>query len=340
MDLNKVYGGKVLCVGDLHISDVYTGRHKDYLANCFTVLRQITDKIKEIRPSAVVLAGDIIGWSETNIKSREVLSLLCKVLMEWNSISKVYAVRGNHDIKGYPDFNLLCTLGLIIDSSACNGYFDYYAKKSDALPEVRFHLVDYGKEHQTLELAPTGVSNVVIGHNNYEISGKTTWYSGGDGIELGNLENFNGVELVISGHIHNPSPQFISTTMPNGAPCNLFYLGCPTRPIADENNYEYCWYLILGYNADSGQTDIMQERMDLTPVKDLFIDSDKVISEETEDEMAEKIRKEHLSETLQEIISYEIVAGDYEKQIDAIPSASESAKEVAKSYIRKVMGTE
>jgi hypothetical protein len=80
--------------------------------------------------------------------------------------------------------------------------------------------------------------------------------------------------------------------------------------------------------------------MDLTPVKDLFIDADKVISEETEDEMAEKIRKEHLSETLQEIISYEIVAGDYEKQIDAIPSASENAKEVAKSYIRKVMGTE
>ncbi|MBO5386734.1 MAG: metallophosphoesterase, partial [Lachnospiraceae bacterium] len=151
---NKIYGGSIMFIGDLHFSDVFTGKHKNYLANCFSVLGQITNKINEKKPKAVFLGGDIIGWLETNIKDRQVLSMFCKVLREWNEVCPVYTVRGNHDMKGYPDFLFLSEFGLIITSSMCGGYVDYYGYEGQEQPEVRLHIVDYNDETRALDLAP------------------------------------------------------------------------------------------------------------------------------------------------------------------------------------------
>ena len=112
--------GEILIVGDLHFSDVFTGKHKNYLKNCCGVLGDISAKVKEVQPSALVLLGDIIGWNETNIKNREVLSVFCKELKSWNEICPVIVVKGNHDIKGYPDFLFLEDIGLIKTSTELN----------------------------------------------------------------------------------------------------------------------------------------------------------------------------------------------------------------------------
>ena len=137
----------VMILGDLHISDVFKGKHKDYLQNCMWVLKEITKKIEETKPSAVVLGGDLIGWTETNIRDRQILSTFCKYLREWNDICPVYSVRGNHDIKGYPDFMFLSELGLIITSTKCGGYFDYYGEENAAwklwLPSYLPYMYDF-----------------------------------------------------------------------------------------------------------------------------------------------------------------------------------------------------
>lgn len=329
---NRVVGNSIMFVGDLHFSDVFQGKHKAYLENCFWCLGQITKKLEEKKPSALVLTGDIIGWTETNIRDRQVFAMFCKILRDWNRVCPVYCVRGNHDMKGYPDFQFLSEFGLLITSAMCDGYFDYYANEEQEIPEVRFHLVDYKAEDRVLNLNTDGASNIVVAHNNFTINGITTWYAEHDGIELGMMQNFSGVDMVIAGHIHNPSPEIYSTQMPNGDSCMLFYLGCPTRPIKDNNMYESCWYLFVEFNGS--QTDINTEEFKLKPSSEIFYDSDSFVDEKTEEEINEELRKEALKDVLGDLLKYRMSSGDPIQQVMRIPNATDEAKKVAADYLQ------
>lgn len=331
---NKIVGGELMFIGDIHFSDVFTGKHKNYLENCFWCLKAITDKIYEKKPNAIFLGGDIIGWLETNIRDRQVLSMFCKVLRDWNSVCPVYTVRGNHDIKGYPDFQFISEFGLLITSSMCGGYVDYYGFEGQEYPEVRIHIVDYKDEDKSLVIADKPTSNIVLAHNNFTINGVTTWYSEHDGIELGMMQNFCGVDMVIAGHIHNPSPEIYSTQMPNGESCMLFYPGCPTRPIKDKNIYDSCWYVFIGYNSNTNETDINTEAFALKPVKDLFYEDEVFVDEKTEEDIEEELRKEALKDVLGDLLKYRMNTGSPLDQIDRIPNATDEAKAIAKQYLQ------
>ena len=335
-DIKKVVGGKILIVGDLHFSDVFTGKHKGYLQNCCAILNSILEKVKDVKPSAVVLLGDLVGWSETNIKNREVLSLFCNWFKSINEICKVYCVRGNHDLKGYPDFMFLNKFGLIVTSSDIGGYFDYYGFEGQEVPEVRFHIVDYKDEDKALDLCQGNTSNIVLGHNNYTIAGVTNWYSEHDGIELGMMRNYSGVDMVISGHIHNPSLEIHSTQMPDGSSCMLFYPGCPTRPIRDKNMYEACWYVLISYNSDTESTDIDTDIFKLEPSRDIFVDDDLFINEKTQEELDEEMRREALKDILTDLTKYRMLQCDPISQVMNIPNASDEAKKVACDYLQLV----
>lgn len=331
---NKIVGGSVMIVGDIHFSDVFTGKHQGYLENCFWVLNKITKKIEEKKPSAIVLEGDIVGWNETNVRDRQVLSMFCKVLKGWREICPIYAVRGNHDIKGYPEFQFLNDLGIISTANDCDGFFDYFGYEGQEVPEVRFHIVDYNNETTSLDIAEGGASNIVLGHNNYTISGVTTWYSEHDGIELGMMQNFGDVDMVISGHIHNPSPEIYSTLMPSGKNCMLFYPGCPTRPIKDKNMYDTCWYVFVEYNENTKETDIKTEEFKLKPASEIFHDDDSFIEEMSEEELQNEARKEALKDVLEDILKYRMTGGNPLDQVDNIPNASDEAKAIAKEYLQ------
>lgn len=330
MSALDVNGGEVLVFGDLHFSDVFTGRHKDYLSNCCSVLHDIEKMVDERNPSACIFAGDLVGWTETNIKSREIFAMFCGFWKRLNDKCKVYAVRGNHDMKGYPDFNFLLSLDVI----KMPKYFDYY---SNGKHLIRFHLVSYGDEYSPLDLAPQGVSNVVIGHNNYTIEGVTTWYADHDGIEVSSLENFCGVELIISGHIHVPSPDLYSTTMKDGSDCGLFYLGCPTRP--QKETYNACWVMRLYATDEDGSTVAEIDNMlwELKPYSDLYYEDEEFISDKTEDEIQEELRKKNLASTLEDIVRYRMSFGDPRDQINKVKDASQEAKDLAINYLNIVM---
>lgn len=329
-----VDGGNILIFGDLHLSDVFTGKHKNYLSNCFDVMEQLDKFVEDEKPSAIVLLGDIVGWTETNIRNREVLSTFCKYFKKWskNGTVKIFAVRGNHDMKGYPDFQLFADLGFLTISSDCNGYFDYYGDNKE-IPEIRFHLVDYKDEDKSLNIETTGGSNIVLAHNNFTISGITNWYAEHDGIELGMLQNFSQVDMVISGHIHNPSPEIVGATMPGGKTCSLLYPGCPTRPIKDKNIYESCWVVKIAYNKDAQSTDILTLPMELAPVKEVFYGDDEFVTEKTEAEVQEELRIEALQGVLGDLLKYRMNTGDPLEQVDRIPNASDEAKKMAKEYL-------
>lgn len=330
----KVVGGSILMIGDLHISDVFEGKHKNYLASCYAILGKIEKKINEENPSAVVFLGDLVGWNESNIKSREVLSHLCKWFMRIGQGRKIFCVRGNHDMKGYPEFQFLSDLNLFETSSTCDGYFDFYGYEGQEKPEVRFHLVDYKQETRELNLADGNTSNIVLAHNNFTIQGYTNWYQEHDGIELSMLQNFTGVDMVVSGHIHNPSPEFYATQMVGGGECMLFYLGCPTRPIKDKNCYDKCWYLSFKYDKSSESTIYDAMDFDLTPINEEFYDDESFIEEKTEDEINEELRTQALKEVLGDILKYRMCDGDVLTAVDLIPNATQEAKDLAKSYLQ------
>ena len=83
-----VRGGKILIIGDLHLSDYFKGRHKNYLQNCYDVMEKLDKIVADSKPSAIVLLGDLVGWTKPNIISREVLSNFCKYFIKWNTINK------------------------------------------------------------------------------------------------------------------------------------------------------------------------------------------------------------------------------------------------------------
>lgn len=330
----KVIGGKILIIGDLHISDVFEGRHKNYLSNCYEVLADIENKVTELNPSVIVFLGDLVGWNESNIRSREVLSHLCKWFMHIGENRKIFCVRGNHDMKGYPEFQFLSDLRLFETASTCDGYFDYYGYEGQEVPEIRFHLVDYKQEHRELNIASGGTSNVVLAHNNFTIQGYTNWYQEHDGIELAMQQNFTDVDIVISGHIHNPSPDFYATQMVGGGECMLFYVGCPTRPIKDKNCYDKCWYLVFDYSESAKSTSFDALDFNLKPLVEEFYDDDTFIEEKSEDEIANEIRTQALKDVLEDILKYRMCDGNLLEAIDKIPNATNEAKDLAKSYLQ------
>ena len=335
----KVNGGHVLVFGDLHFSDVFTGRHKNYLQNCFRVLGDMSNLIDSKNPSAIVLLGDIVGWLETNVRNREVLSMLCRIFRDWskNGTRPIFAVKGNHDIKGYPEFLFLSELGLLVTSAQCDGYFDYYSGENGK-HEARFHIVDYNCESRELQLPEDdNVSNIVLGHNNYTIQGYTNWYQEHNGIELGLLQNYANVDMVISGHIHAPSPEIYYATMPGGKTCGLLYTGCPTRPIKDKPVYESCWVVDIYFSNETGFTEIDTIKMDLQPASELFYDDTEFIEDKADEDIQEELRKEALMDVLGDMLKYRMGHGDPIEQIDKIPNASVEAKAVAKSYLQQAL---
>ena len=326
-----IIGREVMVVGDLHISDRYRGRHISFLQDCFEVLGDLTREINLRKPAALVLAGDLIGWNETNISDREVFAKVCKIFREWSDVCPIFAVRGNHDMRGYPDFQFLADFGLINTSQSCGGYFDFYGYEGQEVPEVRFHLVDYGDESRHIDILE-GTSNIAVVHNNFTIDGLTTWYADHDGLELGLQQNFVGIDFVLAGHIHNPSPEFYAVTMPDGNPCTLFYMGNPTRVIKDKNPYDTCWFVYVQFDGEG--TEIIPEMYHLKPVEECFYPDEEFIEESTPEQLAEEVRKESLKNVLDDLLKYRLNSGDPFSQVMKIPNATDAAKQMAIDYLQ------
>lgn len=332
----KIYGKRVLIYGDLHLSDTYKGKHKNYLKNCFSVMGSIERQARDMKPDVIIFLGDIVGLREKKIKNRIVLLHICKFFINLNTITggKVYALRGNHDIGDGSDYDFLTGLGYLKTSASCGGVIDFYGSDTE-LPEVRFHLVDYGLEKEPIPILD-GTYNVVLCHNNMTIEGVTNWYAEHNGIPLAGQSNWQGANLVIAGHIHNPSPQLVSTRINGeGEPVNLLYVGCPTRPSADQK-YQAVHIADFSYDMVTGDTTWDADTFELDPLEEVFDEPENISSENIDDSEVEldEERKKALKDVLTEIMDCRLTHGNLLEQIRLIPNASEEAKKLACSYLQ------
>jgi predicted phosphodiesterase len=299
-------------------------------------MEKITDIVIKQKIEVIVFLGDLVGVNEKNIRDRQLLMRFIMFFAMLNKLTNgnVFAVKGNHDCGEFTDFDMLLGMGFIKNPK----YINYYGKKPGSSKysglEVRFHLVNYGDEHLKLALTKPedNASNVVLGHNDYYIDGVTNWFSAGGDVQLSNLDNFIGVDLVVSGHIHIPSEEILYTTLKDGSSISLFYLGCPLRV---SERYNDCWYLTFNYAEDGGDwsTSYDAHQFGLAPVDDVFFPREDFV-DDVDDEVVEQARKsEALKDIVSEIIAGRITSGDLFRQIDVVPGASPEAKAMAKKYL-------
>lgn len=317
---------KIMVIGDTHFSDTFKGTHKDYKQSSIRLMEHIIHKVKVENPSIVIFAGDFIGVQEKNIKSRLFFLEVIKFLQELNKLTdnNIYTLLGNHDIGSYSvtDVSLLIELGLFKHVKS----LDVNSLNNQESEVLRFHLVDYGLEDDPIDLLKGG-SNVIIGHNNFAFN-HDSLYGGQKGIVLANHTNWEGVDLVLSGHIHIPSQEVVSGRIGDSV-SNLFILGAPCRVM---ERIEDCWYVT--FEREGSDRFIYEAKpFDLWSVEEEFLPK----YEEVEEEKEKSIRDKNLRGIIQELNESKLMQGGLFEQIERFPMVSKEVKERAKEILGKVM---
>lgn len=314
---------KVLIIGDLHISDRFSGRHKNYLENCFDCLDMIEKSIIDNNITHLICLGDWIGigLAEKNLKERSSLLRLIKVLQRWNDLLKgeVYSLKGNHDIgKNMTDYDFFVSIGLLknvnqLDVGSC-----------------RIHMFNYGEETRIINI-DSDKYNVGCFHTNLLIEGLTNWYRGGVGVELSTLKNLYGIDMAIAGHIHNPSLRLVSTSI-NDSEISLFYPGCPTRPRLEPNMWDKCYGVVLTINDIGTQMDLIN--YELKPLEEVFTTLEEDPTKDVDDSEEVPFDLEALNDILNELQYFNVNSGqDYVSQIKRVAGLDKSAADIALKYL-------
>ena len=314
---------KILVIGDLHISDRFSGRHINYLENCFDCLDMIEKSIVDNQITHLICLGDWIGigLAEKNLKERRTLLRLIQVLQKWNKLlnGNVYSLRGNHDIgKNMTDYDFFVTMGLLknvpqLDVGTC-----------------RLHMFNYGEETRSIYV-DNDKYNIGCFHSNLLIEGLTTWYKGGVGVELSSLKNLYGISMAIAGHIHNPSLRLVSTSI-NDSKISLFYPGCPTRPRLEPNMWDKTYGVVITTDELDTQIDLIN--FDLKPLEEVFTTLEEDPTKGMNDEESTPFDLDTLNEILNELQYFNVNSGqDYVSQIKRVAGLDKTAADIALKYL-------
>lgn len=321
-------GKKVAFIGDLHFYDGQTKSHKDYHANCLDCMNRYTEEFERTKPDYIFMAGDLIGLSERVMRTRVGLTEFIAYMKKWSDIcnGNLYSVAGNHDYtkgENMADFDFITFLGTIKQSR----YIDVNG--------ARIHMVNYGAEREPLDIADDKF-NIALTHADLQIDGATTWFHASDeAIQLSSLKNFKGVGLVLGGHIHNPSPRTVTTSIEDKE-VSLVYLGCAARPKRKDT-----WtgvYVAYADCMDNGAINLDLSIVNLKPCDEIFNPVVARDTEEYEDVLEDKpvVDIELLTKILDEL-SPALMSSeyDYRTQIKKMAGIDTEAAELAISYIDK-----
>lgn len=329
---HRVDGDKILIIGDTHISAIFQGQHIDYQQENKNMMERILEKVEELAPSAIFFLGDLIGVSEKKINDRLYLSMVTNWLRILNKVTSgnVYSVKGNHDFGTFTEFDYFVATKMIKLPTEVDQYV------GDELV-CRYHFVHYGEESRKLryEGVSDGITQIVLGHNDYTIPGVTSWYKSdpNKSVNVARMSNFNHVDMIISGHIHQPSPQVYSVVTVEGNEVDLFYPGAVSRVSASET-YGECYLPMVFYSEGSGLNYEMLP-FSLPPVEGVF--REKIAEEEiSEEELERQETSKRLTLIVKELMETGVSTFDLMGQLEVIPS-TEVVKGYAKEYLQSAI---
>lgn len=331
----KIYTdvNKVLVIGDTHFDDVYEGRHKNYYQNTIDVMVQILKVIAERKPDLVVLAGDLIGVrpGKSKVKTRTYLQQIIGFIRSLGK--KVIVVKGNHDYAEDSDYDFLSNIGVFTSAKSLLYQVDIVPKDSKPDDRLRIHLRDYGKENLALDIEDNkeGV-NIVVAHNEFYIEGREYRRNGAEAIELSKHTPFFGADVILSGHIHEPSPSIEDFTNLEGESTAFINLGCPTRPSYSEQ-YNQVWFIEFEYKKEKSW-DFNPIVIDLVPSDKIFNKKNELF-EEVENQILnfDKQRRLDLDTVMTTLLEMGPNTLNIREQIRRIPAVREKAREKAIEYI-------
>lgn len=317
-----------LVVGDLHISDKYSGRHVDYFQDCVDFLTDITKQMEQHHVTHLFITGDFVGrTTEKNLKSRDAFLYFLKVLQVWNNMTDghVYSNRGNHDIsETLTDFDCFESLGFVRVPSHVD------------MGAIRFHLLNYGEHDRQIEVDDSKY-NAVIAHSELHVDGLTSWFfRSKEAVDLATLDNLYGADIVIGGHIHTPSVRMVTTQI-RDREVSLFYPGNGTRPKYDQNLWTKCYGVL--FSTDGENVSLGQVEFTLKPVDQVFRSTFDDYPEEQDDSQAPVFNVDQLAEILQQLNNYNLIGdGDYKTQVVKLGGLDKDAVDLALKYIAQVEG--
>lgn len=323
---------KVGMIGDLHISDRQVGKYEDYFSACKEICEKITDLIVAEKLTHLFIAGDLVGTSENTMKTHAGRLWLFQLFAQWNTLLKgnVYSLRGNHDSgASTTEFDLLYGAMLIKKATEVDcGAF-------------RIHLLDYGDDNRTLNFDTTVERvNVAFMHTHLTVENKTNFIPYKGGTELSDMRNLKGCDVVVCGHIHNPSLGYLTTSIED-MPVSLMYLGCPTRPAASDK-WDKTSMLILETVEENGITNTYQKiaTLNLRPKSELLKET--IAEADIEGLEAEEniVNIEDLERILSDLNNFQIGTGTYKEQLVRLAGLNKPAADLAIQYIEKAEQTE
>lgn len=323
----------IMIFGDWHLTDRKSKIHVDYKANCIKRLQECLQMVKDRKPKIVVFVGDLVGIlaHDKNVETLEFQALLMiligQIKAEVNG--ELYFVFGNHDEGGnMTDAQFFVLTGLFKRAE----YIDVGA--------LRLHLVDYGDEKRSLEIR-AGASNIVVAHNEFFIGRETRWFfNSAKGFELADMTQWEGIDGVVSGHIHLPSPKLLNTSI-GSKNVWLFYTGCQTQPNSADR-YKKVFPVVLEVTNTTVEMDVIEWEL-----------GDGVFKENSKEEELEHIMttldsisvgkelpthsREQLTEALKELTDYGLTGShDYVSHLKIIGVMDKEALEFALQTIDEV----
>ncbi|TAH74975.1 MAG: exonuclease SbcCD subunit D [Anaerolineaceae bacterium] len=220
-----------------HISDLHIGKQLHYYNmkdDQVAILDQIIDKAKELRPDAIIIAGDIYDKSVPSAESYTIFNRFLNNLSDIKPDIPVLIIAGNHDSAERLDYaSLFLEKDNIYISVQPPNKEDEYLKKivlKDEYGDVNFYMLPFTKPGYVRQLFEEGAitsydsaikalierenidynkRNVLISHQFY-ISGDTSpetcdseqvyiTVGGIDSVDIDTVKDFDYVAL---GHLH------------------------------------------------------------------------------------------------------------------------------------------
>lgn len=308
--MKKVIGNTSVTFGDRHIENVYRGQHINYQENCYWCMDKTVEKVWELEPDLYNEAGDFIGV-RTGVSWLSGDRIMLSRTMKFLDSIKAHKVinRGNHDLHGSEernDYIFLSSLGYFDSPTQLAEDGKYVGRVMLESPDlidpdtneplrVVFHYVPYGKEFEKLDIVE-GATNVAVTHNDFRV-GLDNFTNNPDAIDLKTHQAFFGVDLILNGHIHEPS-RLVSFKTDGGTQSAFMNLGCMARPKRSED-YSFVWCAVLQMrkNPQTGLPEVNFEPQEfkLRPASEIFV-------EETEGSVVAQVKAEGKQEQLSEAL--------------------------------------
>lgn len=302
-----------------HISDLHIGKQLYYYSlrdSQQAILRQIIDKVREYRPDAVLIAGDIYDKAVPSGEAYELFDDFLNQFADLSPAVPVLIIAGNHDnamrLKYASAFLEQHQIYIsVLPPQQENEYLKKITLEDEA-GEVNFYLLPYLRPGYVRQLFPEGAvtdensavaavlrreqidtakRNVLLSHQFYTAGGKqpaacdseiaSIMVGGIDSVDISCLKSFDYVAL---GHIHGAQSMGASYIRYSGTPLKY--------SVSEEHHSKGITLVTLGEKG----TSVQWEQIALEPLYDVY--SIRGTLQEVIDRTAGEICEDYVSITL------------------------------------------